>query len=108
VKSLSERIWYLHIFLERPGRRFQARGRLTRRRGIAAPDKQVCLRWTACLCVVSEDYVALYTLGPSQECYVIHVSLMWAGGRGGAYAGRNWQRSVIGRHGCSYTSYNHI
>ena len=26
------------------------------------------------------DYVALYTLGPSQECYVMHVSLM--GGEG--------------------------
>jgi len=35
------------------------------------------------------DCVALYTLGPSQCCYVMHVSLMWAGGGGGAYAGRN-------------------
>ena len=52
-------------------------------------------------------------------CSVIHVRtqpgvLRYArfvdvgGGRGGAYAGRNWQRSVIGRHGCSCTSYNHI
>ena len=29
--------------------------------------------------VFLSDYVALYTLGPSQECYVMHVSLMWAG-----------------------------
>ena len=49
-------------------------------------------------------------------CSVIHVRtqpgvLRYArfvdvgGGKGGAYAGRNWQRSVIGRHGCSCTSY---